>query len=1176
MQNHPTTHDSKFAPGAALVIVLSMISLLMLLAIALLMSANFAQQRTALESATKQSDALAQTAFQTVMADLLDEMEQGASAVSENTLADGTTLRLYDLSDKRESMRPTTSLRDSSLEGSPLIKQSNPEQPFHSHDPDLTSRASSVPTHSSDFPLATAFWEAPRILPSTNSLSNSNTPTWVYLTRGGANPTAFSADMALRRGALGVANNDYVMGRYAYNLYDLSGALDINAAGFPATGGPEAELAASKGSLAFADLTQLPGMSEEIVDALATWKHEWGNDDEDYIRRAEGAGWMSLVDNDNLFLSRQDLLRFADRNPQALAPEALPYLTHFSRDLDAPSHRPDPNRPMIVRGPVAGGNDAYMADDIVNPDLGAYDENRQQVLMPRRFPLERLKWVRTPAGDGPEDPEKAERYFGLRWQGTHWEYVHARSNGDLHTLQDVPANREPDFFEILRATVQCGSLGRQYAARGHDDIDQRLSMHRLGGVDASVNLNILEMGACIIDQYDEDSDPTAIELGGPARTYYAFGKEDVPYIHRLSAIPYRGQVLSGVQVYMEDGTPAQSEAYECTMVLQPMLWRPHQVVEGSSGPTKFRIRPQHVDLGGGSIFYMTQGWTVPDNGPRPGWVNRANAGDYSYWGGPNYRATKPEFFPRTFLGSDYIDITVPVSSTAFREPQSVHSPAHAQVAGYTIGGNVDPIPVRSGDLRWNGLPSSYTEVSGFVVGYALTARVEPGSDSWRRLTVGFMRGDPIEVMMEYQAPDGTWRPYQRAEFTYKSNWGHHYTRPTPLWETEAFHWSSYLIDPRTARFGGLATVLAGGLDISWSGLDHRMTWPEGSALAFGRTREEGVRPGWTGPARNTGWNWNGGSPGWYWGWNQAGVAENNETTWAEKGDGGTFCYLDPDDVMRPGVAALNEYGSTALGNPMSRRYQLSAFGELSEDKSLTGRPRILNRAFRSVGELAYAFRGTPWKDIDFLDPSSPDAALLDVFRLYEYPDPEDLASDPVVAGRVNLNSASEEVLKALFAGALVEDEIVGNGAADLKTFSDDQPAELASKFREWVDSEEDDKGPLLSMADLVQGYSPDISSSSHLVEAPGLARTLSEILTDPDDRSINDRRESALRALSSGTTVRSWTFMLDLVVQSGSLRKSASSLEDFNLQAEQRYWIHFSLDRFTGKLLDVQWERVNQ
>ena len=720
---HTKPHNNKCAPGAVLVIVISLISLLTLLAIALLVSANFAQKRTALEAATKQSEALAHTAFQTVMADLLHEMEQGASSVSKHELADGTTLRVYDLADNREAARPTTSLRDSSLEGTPLIKQSNPEQPFHTHDPGLTSRASEVSTQSSEYPLSTAFWEAPRLLPPSQGLSNTNTPTWVYLTRGGANPTTFDSGMALRRGASGVANDDFVMGRYAYNLYDLSGALDINAAGFPGTDGPEAGLAATKGSLAFADLTQLPGMSDEIVDALAKWKHEWGNDDEDYIRRAEGAGWMSLVDNDNLFLSRQDLLRFAEQHPEALAPEALPYLTTFSRDLDAPSFRPHPDRPMIARGPAAGGNDAYKADDIVNPDLGAYDENRQQVLMPRRFPLERLKWVRTPAGDGPEDPEKAERYFGLRWQGTHWEYVHARSNGDLHTLQDVPANREPDFFEILRATVLCGSLGRQFAAKGHDALDQQLSMHQLGGVDASVNLNILEMGACLIDQYDEDSDPTAIELGGPARTYYAFGKEDVPYIHRLSAIPYRGQVLSGVKVYMKDGTPAQSEGYECTMVLQPMLWRPHQVVEDSNGPTNFRIRPQHVDLGGGSIFYMTQGWEVPGKGGRPGVPNRAGAGDYSYWGGPNYRATKSEFFPRTFLGNDYIDITVPASSTAFREPQSVHSPDHAQVAGYTIGGNVPPVPVRSGDLRWNGLPSSYTEVSGFVAGYALTARV---------------------------------------------------------------------------------------------------------------------------------------------------------------------------------------------------------------------------------------------------------------------------------------------------------------------------------------------------------------------------------------------------------------------------------------------------------------------
>jgi hypothetical protein len=77
-----------------------------------------------------------------------------------------------------------------------------------------------------------------------------------------------------------------------------------------------------------------------------------------------------------------------------------------------------------------------------------------------------------------------------------------------------------------------------------------------------------------------------------------------------------------------------------------------------------------------------------------------------------------------------------------------------------------------------------------------------------------------------------------------------------------------------------------------------------------------------------------------------------------------------------------------------------------------------------------------------------------------------------------------------------------------------------------------------------------------------------------EDRSINDRREAVVRALSDGTTVRAWTFMLDLVVQSGRLGPAAAGLEDFQPVAERRYWVHFSLDRLSGKLLDVQWERV--
>ena len=52
--------------------------------------------------------------------------------------------------------------------------------------------------------------------------------------------------------------------------------------------------------------------------------------------------------------------------------------------------------------------------------------------------------------------------------------------------------------------------------------------------------------------------------------------------------------------------------------------------------------------------------------------------------------------------------------------------------------------------------------------------------------------------------------------------------------------------------------------------------------------------------------------------------------------------------------------------------------------------------------------------------------------------------------------------------------------------------------------------------------------------------------------------------------------MLDLIVQGGQLTGGASSLQGFQAAGERRYWIHFAIDRPTGKLLDVQWEPVNQ
>ncbi len=1157
--------------GLSLVVVVALLGLLSLLAVSLLSMVTMHRQTSYLEAESRKTELLARSAFNTVLADLTDEMNKGAASIIENKLKDGSIIRRYDFTGKPEGMRVTRAAKSAEFDKTTLVKQSASGVPFHTQGGEASKRASAESTAAGSDPLDPSIWQKPRLLDESFSLSETESPDWIYISRDGGNPTSFSDELKQDLTA-GESNMKFVIGRYAYNLYDTSGLLDINAAGHPEDGLDDKRIG-QKGSLATADLAGIPGMDSAAASALASRRHDWSSNipvtkgatgrESDYISLSEGSGWKTLAANDNLFLSRQDMLRFAKIRPDSLPDAALPHFTSFSRDLDAPSWRPDPNRPKTRRGAEQGGNDAYGQDDVLNPDPMTFDETRERRLLSRRFPLERLRYVATPGSAGPIDPSKAERYFGLRWADTGWEYIHSRPDGRMYTLQDIPEGREPNFFEILRASVLVGSLGRQFGARGWDDLDQRLSMHQLpnggiGGIDSSVNLNIMEMGACIIDQYDSDSYPTSIAIVGGSRPYTVYGKEDVPYITRLSAIPYRGDTLR-VRVYDGQGKPAKSDCFEASMVLQPMLWRPHQIVENYDGPTKFRIRPRHIDQGGGSMFYMSVGWAVPGKGSPPE-PNRTNAGDYSYWGGPNYRNTEPENFPKTFTGSDYLEIGLDPSSTAFREPQSVSSPAHGAIAGYSIGGNVAAIPVRSGDLRWNGLPNSYKEVSGFLVGHGITANFTAAEAGQPRLKIGYFRGDPIEVMMEYQGSDNRWHPYEIAEFTYKSNWGDHYIRGGADWDTEAFHWSSYLVDPRTSRFGGLATVMAGGIKTNeWNTLDKQMTWPEGCALAFGSGRGVGVRPGWTGPAANTGWNYNGNinyiSP-----YNPAGVVDNNKVSWSEQN---TFAYLDPDDILRPGVAGVNEYGSVSVGNPMSRRGSLSNTGNLSiNPASLIGRPRILNRPFRSVAELAYSFRGTPWRDIDFLNPTSPDSGLLDVFSLYENPD-EIKAGDsaaPIVAGRVNLNSASVETLAALLRGtALDENEYLSKPLAE----------ELAKQVHDWLRGTGTGQGPLSSIAGLVSNMPPDGKAS-------GLAFEISGKLASAEDRSINDRREFIVRALSGGTTVRAWDFMLDLVVQSGRLTSSVKSLANFNVTAERRYWVHFAIDRPTGKVLDVQWEPVRQ
>src|SRR5205823_5185791 len=83
-------------------------------------------------------------------------------------------------------------------------------------------------------------------------------PDWIFVTNNGA--TVITQPSAS------------VIGRYAYALYDEGGLLDMNAAGYPS---PTTILQyGRKGSLAFADLSMLPGFSTATVrDNIIGWRN---------------------------------------------------------------------------------------------------------------------------------------------------------------------------------------------------------------------------------------------------------------------------------------------------------------------------------------------------------------------------------------------------------------------------------------------------------------------------------------------------------------------------------------------------------------------------------------------------------------------------------------------------------------------------------------------------------------------------------------------------------------------------------------------------------------------------------------------------------------------------------------------------------------------------------------
>ena len=190
---------------------------------------------------------------------------------------------------------------------------------------------------------------------------------------------------------------------------------------------------------------------------------------------------------------------------------------------------------------------------------------------------------------------------------------------------------------------------------------------------------------------------------------------------------------------------------------------------------------------------------------------------------------------------------------------------------------------------------------------------------------------------------------------------------------------------------------------------------------------------------------------------------------------------------------------------------------------------VLNRAFRNVGELGYAYRNAA-ATLDFLTSTSTDAPLLDLFTF-------NTAS--IRAGTINLNTGNIAVITALLMGATTT-----------------EPSTIASRTNAYHAAQnivnESNRQNAIGRADVAR-----------------LAAAAGTFFGSSDEA-----RKTVVRTLAELTQTRTWNLMIDVIAQSGRYPPNASNLAQFVVQGEKRYWLHIAIDRFTGQVIDQQLEAV--
>jgi hypothetical protein len=1219
--DRPWKHCRGREQGAALIIVLALVVLLTALILAYFSRTTTERQVAQSSFNQVKVDELAAAATNLVIADLQQEIVNGSVSPAP-TFGPSTSpgpFYLYTPT-ANANMLPMRSGNPAIVGGVDpipnLVRRSVKNDPIAS--PGIGSRASAVSStaaSANNRSVSTTRWNRHYFVPKNNTgtddyvpIASFTAPDWVIVTRAG--PVAFPGwSSALANQT--ATNTSYAVGRYAYAIYDESGLMDINVAGYPT--GTTATQSGRKGSIAFADLTALgqyplPNSSSPFqVDRLVGWRNygvtQPSNNLPDttpasqafagnfqtssspataYYNYVTNTGpptvYYNCLNNntngflsttgavasngrtDQPFLSRQELIAF--RTTTQFSSNALQYLGTFSRAINSPSFSPStPTGSSIDYATLASSATAVNPNFMRRRVMGTFarfDGTSAVVgepLLKTRFPLNRLAWI---TYKGPSaviyaannsDPAitqltaagvtvstiqagtaaNIKKCFGLVWDsrsyvpasgttpsiGQQWVYVSPSSSNTggnfdpvsnasgnpasaIKTLDVVASeNREPDFFELLRATILDGSLGQNTGggvtggATVFPDVHMSNKAH-----------HILSIGAAIIDQADPDSIPTRIQFKpSTASTWWtAYGVESLPYITQVYPI-------SGI-------SPATSTQWATYMLFQ--LSNPHNGPALSPAAPQVRLR---VD---GSVGLFTGG-----NGQT---YAAASDKQSSAFAGQSIALTTGVFAPSS-------------------APSPVATPGVATVPA--VGST--------------SVPGGFERLPGSTINNYIGLRLLPdhtltpaasGNKPQVTLFFGVDSTHQFNVTLEYNVTGtSNWVPYNHfIGINDPTSWINGATVPvrtaaalsgTPNSGSDQFTTgrltqnppSSFMkADPRATRFGifQVDTNLASNPRIT------DPLWPSGASTVpngYGGATADGSPAVPGNPLKHVPLRF-AGAP-----YYPATFCINDGQVNSIRNTA-TTSYADNDGIIRPGDACYPDPTNNTTGS--STPFYTT---------SLSYHPIMLNRPFRSVGELGYAFRDLPWKSLDLFTDKSADAGLLDVFSITDEP--------VMVAGRVNLNTRQTPPLQAILAGT-IWDELNSSNSYSKTTGTPPAP-----------DSAQ-------TMAPLVVSSTSTTPARnrSELVSRTSLPNQILPVYPGPTanqtDQLVKAQREAVPRALASVAQTRTWNLMMDVIAQSGRYSPGTTDLAKFNVEGEQRYWVHVAIDRFTGQVIDRQIEAVKE